>query len=72
MKQYVKTDECRREALLKNFDNSSEVSYPQPMHLCCGNCEKSVPGNQLIADSLQDSPVVYMKIHLMFQYQRGL
>ena len=40
MKQYVKTDECRRKALLKNFDNSSEVSYPQPMHLCCDNCEK--------------------------------
>ena len=34
--------------------------------------KKSEPANQLIVDSLQDSSVVYMKIHPMFQYQRGL
>ena len=38
MKQYVKTEECRRKTLLNKFDNSSSVNYPRPIHLCCDNC----------------------------------
>ena len=38
MKQYVKTEDCRRKTLLGNFDNSSTATYPRPMHLCCDNC----------------------------------
>lgn len=38
MKQYVKTEECRRKTLLNHFDTSSEVKYPEPLHLCCDNC----------------------------------
>ena len=38
MKEYVKTGDCRRKTLLSNFENSSAVTYPQPMHLCCDNC----------------------------------
>ena len=38
IKQYIKTEDCRRKTLLNNFDNSTAVSYPQPNHLCCDNC----------------------------------
>ena len=34
MKQYVKTEECRRKTLLNKFDNSSSVNNPQPIHFC--------------------------------------
>ena len=37
MKEYVKTGDCRQKTLLSNFENSSAVTYPQPMHLCCDN-----------------------------------
>jgi superfamily II DNA helicase RecQ len=38
MKQYVKTDCCRRSYLLQNFDLCSNVETPTPQHLCCDNC----------------------------------
>lgn len=38
MKQYVKTNGCRRTYLLKNFDFCSDIQSPMPPHLCCDNC----------------------------------
>lgn len=38
MKHYVKTGECRRRTLLQNFDGTSALSSPQPLHMCCDNC----------------------------------
>ena len=38
MKHYVKTGECRRRTLLRNFDGTSTLSSPQPLHMCCDNC----------------------------------
>ena len=38
MKHYVKTAECRRKTLLHNFDGTSGLSSPQPIHMCCDNC----------------------------------
>lgn len=38
MKHYVKTGECRRKTLLRNFDGTSTLSSPQPVHMCCDNC----------------------------------
>ena len=36
MKSFVKTSECRRQALMKHFD--SELEKPEMAHLCCDNC----------------------------------
>ena len=38
IKDYVKTDECRRKTMLKYFDTSLSVDFPEPIHLCCDNC----------------------------------
>lgn len=38
MKHYVKTSECRQKTLLRNFDGTSTLSSPEPMHMCCDNC----------------------------------
>ena len=38
IKEYIKTDECRRKAMHKFFDNSLYIDYPEPIHLCCDNC----------------------------------
>ena len=38
VKHYIKTDECRRKTLLCNFDGTSTLSSPQPLHMCCCNC----------------------------------
>ncbi len=38
IKLYVKSDTCRREALLNHFDSNSEK--PVILHLCCDNCSK--------------------------------
>ena len=40
IKQYVKSEECRRKTLLCQFDNCDQVSCPDPKHLCCDNCAK--------------------------------
>ena len=36
MKSFVKTSECRRQALMKHFD--SALTQPEKAHLCCDNC----------------------------------
>ena len=36
MKSFVKTSECRRQALMKHFD--SALMQPEKAHLCCDNC----------------------------------
>ena len=36
MKSFVKTNECRRQELMKHFD--SELEQPEMAHLCCDNC----------------------------------
>ena len=38
MKHYVKTGECCRKTLLHNFDGTSTLDTPQPVHMCCDNC----------------------------------
>ena len=43
MKDYVKTGECRRRTLLRNFDGTSTLSSPQPAHMCCDNCAADCP-----------------------------
>ena len=43
MKHYVKTGECRRTTLLRNFDGTSTLSSPQPAHMCCDNCAQHMP-----------------------------
>ena len=40
IKQYLKTDSCRRKCLLNSFDLKSKVNYPAPSHLCCDICAK--------------------------------
>ena len=40
IKQYLKSEECRRKTLLCQFDNCDKVSCPDPKHLCCDNCAK--------------------------------
>jgi len=40
IKEYLKTDCCRRKHLLSSFDLASEVNNPSPMHLCCDICAK--------------------------------
>ena len=36
MKSFVKTSECRRQALMKHFD--SALTQPEKAYLCCDNC----------------------------------
>ena len=36
MKSFVKTSECRRQALMRHFD--SALMQPEKAHLCCDNC----------------------------------
>ena len=36
IKSFIKTEECRRETLLKHFESVS--LYPEKPHLCCDNC----------------------------------
>ncbi|KAK3726558.1 hypothetical protein QZH41_001962 [Actinostola sp. cb2023] len=40
IKLYVKSEECRRKALLCQFDNCNQINCPEPKHLCCDNCAK--------------------------------
>ena len=40
IKDYVKTAECRRKTMLKYFDISLSIDYPEPIHLCCDNCAR--------------------------------
>ena len=41
IKQYVKSEECRRKTLMCQFDNCKHVNCPDPKHLCCDNCAKN-------------------------------
>ena len=36
----MKSEECRRKTLWRQFDNCDKVSCPDPKHLCCDNCAK--------------------------------
>ena len=36
MKSFVKTNECRRQSLMRHFDSALE--QPEKPHLCCDNC----------------------------------
>ncbi len=38
IKNYVKTDQCRCKTMLKYFDTSLSVDFPELSHLCCHNC----------------------------------
>jgi len=40
IKQYVKSEECRRKTLMCQFENCKHVNCPDPKHLCCDNCAK--------------------------------
>jgi hypothetical protein len=38
MKDYVRTKQCRRKALLKEYN--ADIAPIEPLHLCCDNCGK--------------------------------
>lgn len=43
IKEYLRTNCCRRKHLLSSFDLASEVNNVSPKHLCCDICAKQCP-----------------------------